>query len=101
MAAGVWLLILEMGLLASWRKGPFKSMANLEKFIDASKNVIAFIRAANYNDILWETFYPDIAKQLDMWWGEWFDKRWTQDRLFKLSIIGGTLLPTPLASPLK
>ena len=85
-ATGVWLLVLEYGLLASWRRGPFKSMASGEKFIDAAKDLIAFIRADNYADEVWLTFYVDIAKQLGLWYGSHAAKRYSAEH-FELVLL--------------
>ena len=56
-------------------------MAAGEKFIDAAKDFIAYVRAQNYEDELWLTFYPDIAKQLGLWYGLYAAIRHTFDHM--------------------
>ena len=57
-------MVLEFGLVANFKKGPFESDENFAKFQEAGDNLFAAIEASNYTDELWLTFYPTIAAQM-------------------------------------
>lgn len=66
-AAGVWLLCLEWGLVANFRKAPFNSDENYQKFKEQGANLFELIRACNFQFDLWESFFQDIAIELGLW----------------------------------
>ena len=68
--AGLWLLILEWGLVANFRKAPFNSDENFAKFHAAGLNYFALLRAAGFVDDIWEVFYLKIAAAMGMTPGE-------------------------------
>ena len=65
--SGLWLLVLEHGLVANFRRAPFNTGENHLKFAQAGADLFAFIRSSNYTQELWLDFYPDIAQQLKVW----------------------------------
>ena len=66
-ATCLWLLVLEWGLVANFRKAPFESWGNFGKFKKCASGLFVFIRQSLFTDELWLAFYEDIAMGLDMW----------------------------------
>ena len=64
---GVGLLILEWGLVANYRKTPFGSDDAFHKCSATAHNLISLIRSLDFDFLLFDSFYPDMAKAFGLW----------------------------------
>jgi hypothetical protein len=64
---GVWLLVLEWGLVNNFRKAPFNSDENFHKYREAGMDWLATARSTNFEDDLWLAYYPLMALQFGLW----------------------------------
>ena len=63
--AGLWVLVLEIGLTGNFLTGPFGSQQNFDEFTGAAADAFAFIE-----DICtepWPRFFKAVAKDLGLW----------------------------------